>query len=289
MDQAETPTAEEINVDELLEGIEAPGDNSIPMGDEVAAAPPPEQEWEINYKGQIEKVPLQKFKEYAQQGRDYAQRMGEYNRNLQDFEQRTQRLRAQEEEYKVYQQVDAWAKANPEQWMRVQQGLAPKEQSLDPSNPLAPVVQSIREELAEIKGWKQQILSKEQQASYAAEDKALDETISQVKNQYKEVDFNELDERGISLENRVLKHCADKGIRDFEAGFLQFNKDRLFKLHADRAKENVGKELQKNAKAGVVSNGSRQRQTSLSQATNIKNKSYEQLTEDALQELGIRR
>ncbi len=292
-DAPDSTNSENIDVDQLLADIEAPSENygDIPMGDEPAAeaAAHAEQEFEINYKGQLEKVPLSKFKEYAQQGRDYAQRMGDFNKSQLEFEQRQARLAEREEALKTYAEVDEWAKQNPDKWLAIQDGWQNKGQTqLDPTNPLAPIVQSLQSQIQELSGFRKEILSEREQARIKDEDQKLDATISEVKNQYKDIDFNALDETGITLENRVLKHAAEKGINDFEAAFLQYNKGNLFARAAEKAKEQVGKDLQKSTRAGVVSqSGSKQRQA-LTPATNVKNKSYDQLAEDALREYGIR-
>jgi len=41
-----------------------------------------EPTYEINYKGQVEKLPLSKVISYAQQGRDYSEKMGKFNEQL---------------------------------------------------------------------------------------------------------------------------------------------------------------------------------------------------------------
>lgn len=280
--------SEEINVDELLSNIESQSNNqnqqqvSPPNG--VSTNPAPEEEHEIDWKGQKVRLPISKVKNLAQQGYDYAQKMGEFNRKVQEFEKNSRAAKELEEKLKPFVEIDSWARQNPDKWLAIEQGYKQSSgqipEGIDPTNPLV-------QKLSTIESWISEKQQQEQTAKYKAEDEALDNEIKEIKTQYKNLDFNKFDEQGKTLENRIIEHAAQTGIKTFRAAFRDYCHDQLVNLEVEKAKEKTGKEVSKNSKLGMISNGSKPGQY-VSQAQNIKTKSYDKILSETLDELGLR-
>src|SRR3990167_5721212 len=98
--------------------------------------------WEFDWKGKKIQADDKKMTQWAQQGYDYAQNMSAFKQERESFDS----LR------KTYDDVDAYAKANPDWWKHVEtsyksaqnpanqnQSIAPAA-DIDPTNPLSQVV-----------------------------------------------------------------------------------------------------------------------------------------------------
>jgi len=280
---------ESIDVDSVLAGIESPS-SGIPMSaDPVSSEPPPQeakatpQEFEINWNGKQIKAPLDKMTKWAGQGYDYAQRMEALKAQQAEFENTRQQF---EPKLQRYSEVDEFASKNPEWWDHVTKSWQERQQALDPSNPIAGELQAVKQELQELKKFREQLTQEKSAEMQKAEDDRLDSEISQMREQHKDLDWASVDENGFSLESRILRHATDNGINSFRAAFRDYNHDRLVEMAAMRAKEDAVKERQKNEKAGLLGY-SRTPRSGVQGASDVKGKTYSQLAQEALSELGL--
>lgn len=280
---------EEIDVDGVLAGIESPS-SGIPMSSEPdTTVPPPQeakpaqQEYEINWNGKQIKAPLDKVTKWASQGYDYAQRMEQFKALQSEFENTRQQF---EPKLKRYSEVDEFAAKNPEWWDHVQKSWQERQQALDPSNPIAGELQSVKQELQELKKFREQLTQEKTAEVQKAEDDRLDSEISQMRSTHKDLDWASVDESGFTLEARILKHATDNGINSFRAAFRDYNHDRLVEMAAMKAKEDAVKDRQKSEKAGLLGYSKTPR-SGIQGAADVKGKSYSQLAQEALQELGL--
>lgn len=294
MDQVEqsTPSAD-IDVDSLLAEIEAPAPQAErPMSEPPApapqaapqTAPQAPQEFEINYKGQTIKAPVDRVKQWAQQGYDYAQKMSEFTKQQQEFQTRSEQIAELE---KRYGPVDEYVRQNPEFWEHVMQSYQQKQQAFDPNNPLVGKLSLLEQKLQEIDQFKNTVISEKQAQQRQEQDQALDRDIQSIRETYKDLDWNTVDTDGKTLEIKILEHANAQGIRNFRAAFRDFYHDHLVKMAEERGKELVNKDIQKKTKLGFLGTSETPKK-SLSQAQDVKSKSYEDLLAEALDEVGHR-
>jgi hypothetical protein len=91
---------------------------------------------------------------------------------------------------------------------------------------------------------------------------------------------------GETLELRVLKHARELGTQNFKTAFRDYFHDKLMEMAKTQALETAAKEKQELAKKGIL--GKTPTPTKgLNPASNFRQKSYDQLTQEALSELGI--
>ena len=280
---AEGTGGAEIDVDSLVASIEnqdTGGERQ--MSSEPVAQPKSQNEltYEFNSNGKPIRVAANdpKVTQWLSQGHSYAQRMQEFNQREQAFKAREQQIAELQERYGP---IDDYVKQNPEFWNHVTQQWESRGQGqVDPNNPLLAKIQS---ELGEIKQFKQTLEQEKQAIRNAEQDKALDGEIESIRKEYPDLDLDSVQPDGQSLMFHVLNYANTKGIRSFTDAFIAFNHKNLLSRAAEKAKESVGKDIQKKTKLGLL--GSSPTPTKgVTRAENVKSKSYENLLQEAIDE-----
>ncbi len=282
-----TGNLEGIDADALLEQIEngeaahaAPPEATAPV--QEAPAPPAGDEFAFTWNGKEIKAPREKALQWAQQGYDYAQKMAEYNRRNSELENVRKDF---DQRYSLYQKVDELAKQNPEWWNQIQQAYQARMQGGSEGEG-APLPDWITNKLNQYDQFISSIKEKEAAQQRQTEDTQLDTEIKSIRETYKDLDWDSPNETGFSLEQRVLDHAIKNGIQSFRAAFRDYNHEHLVKLAEDRAKENTNKELQKRTKQGLLGQSPTPKK-GFQPAEGVKNKSWNDLEREALEELGI--
>lgn len=262
------------------------GDSGIPMTSEettsdAQAVQSQPTEFEFTWNGKQIKAPQDKMTKWASQGYDYAQKMQDFNQRQAEFDKRSQGL---ESKLSRYGEVDQFATKNPDWWAHVEKSWQERQQALDPSNPIAGELSQIKNDVNEIKQFKEQLALEREQARIRQEDEQLDNQIQEVKKQYSYLDWSSVDADGKTLDTRVIEHASNNGINSFKAAFLELNHDHLMQLAESRARESSTKERQLQSKLGLLGRTPTPRK-GLTVAENVKSKSYNDLTQEALAEL----
>jgi len=292
--QNDEPTGQinDIDADQLLNDIEGGGNRDIPMsaGQEGAPETPttpntPAQtlsDLEFEAGGKPIKVPYSdpRVKQWASQGYDYAQKMAAFKAEQQGLAAQRQKY---EQDYAPYKTIDEYAKQNPEWWAQVESAFQAKDTAKESG---AEVPSWVKEKLDQATQFIDEFKSQKAEEQRKTEDKALDEEIQSIRKQYPNLDWDALDERGQSLEKRVLQHAIDSEIKSFRTAFRDYNHDSLLKLHEERGKEAVNKELQKRTKAGIIGESPTSKK-GIQPAEGVKNKSYNDIEREIREELGI--
>lgn len=257
---------------------------------------PIDPEFDINYKGETKKLPLSKIRDLAQQGYDYSHKMSEFNKSRLEMERKQKEF---DERYGRYNEMDKYVQKNPSWWDHVNQqyqdrgqqatqGVAPTTaQALTTDPQMLEVFESLKNEVQGLKSFKDTVEQERARDLQQKDDQKYQEELSGLQKMYPTVDFSAPDATGMSLEYNVLKHANDNGIKSFRTAFLDFYHDNLMKMAESKAKETLAKDSQQIKKLGIQvhkePNG-----TQPKKATNVRNSSYEDLTREALEELGIR-
>lgn len=292
-----TGNIDDIDADALLEQIESSSNQDIPMAapqsDETVQETQPTQEsiqqqiQELAFKHQDKEIRVPftdpRVSQWASQGYDYAQKIAQFNQERQSILQQKEQY---EKEYSPYKTIDQFAKENPEWWEHIQQSYEARKQGMPHGEEATRVPKEILDKLSKHEQFISQIEQEKERARIEKEDSALNQEISSIREQYKDLDWNTPDESGLSLEKRVIKHAVDNKIANFRAAFRDYNHDNLLKLTESRAKETLTKENQKRTKLGIIGQ-SPTSQKSVKTAEGIKNKTYDDLMREALFEAGI--
>jgi hypothetical protein len=254
-----------------------------------AQAPQPQQqaaqEIEFTWNGKQIKAPISdpRVKQWAAQGYDYSQRMAEFNKTQQEIAQRQQQIAEIENRYKP---IDEFVKQNPDWWTHVQSQWENRQRALDPTNPLAQELSQVKNQLQEINQFKEQLLTEKQLQQREQLDRALADEVQSIRKTYSNLDWDSPDANGYSLEQQVIKYAVDNGIRKFTTAFRDYYHDNLLKLAEERGKESIGKNIQKQTKLGLLGQTPTPKKQ-LSNAQDVKSKTYDQLLSEALDELSL--
>lgn len=295
LDSNEGTGGNDIDVETLISQStqEAP---ERPMGDEpepTQAAPPQPaqaqaqaiQELELELASNKIKVPIgdPRLKQWAQQGYDYGQRMQLFKQEQQKFQQTMQETQGR---LKPYEEIDAYAKQNPQWWEHVKQTYEQRATALNGQDPIAQELMALKQELQGIKEFKTNLETEKITQQHQAEDKQLSEEMESIRKTFSDLDFASKDADGKSLEYKVLDFAHQNGIRNYSVAFKAFNHDQLTKLAAEKAREAMVKESQANKKSGLL--GKTPAPTKgISDAKDIRGKNYNDLLKEALEELGL--
>ena len=262
------------------------------------AAMDPKAQLEFTHNGKQVKGTLEQVLKWAQQGYDYPQKM-------QQFNQQTNKWNAEkgqwEQKWGQYKQIDEYAQKNPQWWNTVKQQWetrgsttvagATGTQATSQPNPYEQKIQSLETKLNEfgqIVPVVQQFFTERQQESMKREDQALDTEIKSIRDKYKDLDFDTLDETGKSLEYKVLEHAKNNGIKSFQTAFRDLCHDQIIAHSQQAAKVNMAAEVQKNSRLGILGKSPTPQTKSFQAPTNIRKQSYENITQDALAELAAK-
>lgn len=230
----------------------------------------------------------------ASQGYNYAQQMEALNSEKSSWTQKLEEMNKQMESLSRYKQFDDFARENPQWAEHVQAAWDSRHQyqeGLDPDDPVSNKVAELQkmiettlnERLSPIE---QRFQQAEVQQRQVTEDRQYEAQLNQVRERFKNVDLDQVDDQGKTLEYRVLEHMQQTGIKNFESAFKDFYFDNLVQLEREAAKEAHAKEMQKRSKQGIIGISSTPATgTPQTSNGNMKNLSYDQLAELAKREL----
>lgn len=281
-DYADTQTIlSELSAEQAAPSVaEGSGEGVAPsQSPEPQAAPMAPREWEVPWNGRAIKAGEQDVLKWASQGYDYSQKMAQFNQERAQFEQT----------YKPYQEIDNFARQNPEWWAHVEQTYAQRAQIQQQNmlqklpDEVRPVFEGILKENQEIKQFVSEFQREKQEAQAREADQQLLGLISNLQSKHG-IDFNSRDEAGQTLEYRVLEFAREKGINDFEIAFNAYYQPHWEKHYTMRAKEQAVKEMQARRESGLLGKAP----APVSHAAPSRPaRNYEEAMQFAKQELGL--
>lgn len=238
-------------------------------------------DWTLDVNGQKVAVDsADKAKTWLQQGHNYSQRVADLNAKERDWQQKLRDAEDRVKGYGRFDEVDRYAKQNPDWWKFVEQQYESRgQQQLDPT--LAPLLQRLQS----LEGFVQQTQTAEQERIQKDQDQALNAEIQSIRSTHPNIDFGSVDETGKTLEWRVLHHANENGINSFRAAFRDYLHDKLVEEAKAQGRVAIAQGQQEAAKKGII--GKTPTPTKAQAPVSVKGKSYDQVTQDALKAFGI--
>jgi hypothetical protein len=295
MDQLEfsgVPT-NEAEADALLSQIEAPSterqtaqESAPPVAEQPSDQEP---EYAIKWRGEEIKVPLSKLKNYAQQAYDYNRKMQEFNTQRSMFTQERDAFETSrknlEQKLAQYEEIDSYIKENPQWWDHVNQTWHSR--GTEGTQPqFTTAIEELKKQISELGNQVSTITQREKLIAQAKEDAELDQHIQEYKQKHSDLDWNSQDETGLDLERRITQFAIDNNIGNWMAAANHMLMEQFLKSAELKAKESVGKTVQKAHKQGLGPVTDHPI-TQLKTARAVRNKSYDELGQEALAEFGI--
>lgn len=256
--------------------------------------------YEIVVRGEKKTLPLSKILTLAQQGEDYSTRNYQLKLEKAKFEQERQSVAQKDklvnelqQKLARFEEVDSYIKENPSWWDHVQSQF--NQARADQGQPASPIINQLKQEFAaelqNVKSQLESVLEERKLETTVKEDMELDNEIRSFRESHADLDWNGMDESGLNLEQRILKRATELGIPKYTPGLFQMVArdmlfDSLIKRHEIKAKEQVGKEIKKTTRAGIGPVTDKPT-VKMEKARSVRAKSWDDLTNEALNELGI--
>lgn len=250
----------------------SPGEQS-PQGEAPGAESQqqaPADEWEYEVKGKKIKEPRDMVLKRASAGYHYAQQMEQYNKEKAAWEQQRDLDRQKWEEerkaYEPFKEMETFGRQNPqwvEYWKRayearnnpVPQGEGVQTEGIQ-DIAAHPYVKSLEERVNKFAKFMEDQQHREVQAKTEQEDNTYRQAVDAVRKEYPEIDFDQADEEGRSLEYRVLQHARFNGIHNFRSAFRDLHFDQLAAKKIEKAKEEVAQSRVADKRQGIIARGS---------------------------------
>jgi len=289
----------DIDVDQLLSDAyepnaplevtsenESAADTKASVEEKTNAEPQIEQvgdKFVLNYKGKEIELDAEKAKAYAQKGYDYETKMRDFKVEKKLYEQEIEKQKAQ---YQELAEINEFAKQNPafqrlieQQWAKIQQG---QELPVAPEDKISMLETRLNQVLDKLNSQEEQLTAKQEAEMEARQE----QSIEGYKEKYSDFDWKTKDENGATLEDRIMQQMIDKGVKDFEIMADHVLKTELLARQQMEAKKKIGKQIQHQSKHGLgkVTSYSQQK---AQKTQNVSSKSYDDLLEEGLRELGI--
>lgn len=285
---------DETEINDVLAEIGQPND----AGGAGAGGTPPEQaappaqqtpadwrqgfDWQFDHNGQkVSPDSADKARTWLSLGHNYSQRAAELNKSQAQLAREREELQGKYRGFDRYQEIDQFAKTNPDWWKHVEQSWQQRSTfGQDPN------LQPLLQRLEATEGLLQTFKQEREQQQLSQQDQALEAEIGEIRKSYPNIDLGSVDDSGRSLEFRVLQHANEHGINSFRAAFRDYLHDRLVEEAKTQGREAIAKDTQAKTRAGVL--GTTPAPTKgLKPANDVRGRSYDQLAQEALAELGI--
>ena len=236
----------EPTVDEMFESVSEQPASEQPQ---AAAEQQAEIEYEYTALGATRKEPISLILKRASQGYDYAQKMEQFKQQQAEIEAAKARA---DELHGKYAQIDDYARENPEwydHWSQAYEqrqtyGQQPDQPAVDLS-PVKEEIDALRNEFSSVK----EFITQQQQSQ---EDSKYWDEVKKVQKEFPDIDLNQSDETGKTLEYKILEHAKDNGIASFRVAFRDFYHDQLKSRMLEQAKQDLIKEDKERRKKGIV-------------------------------------
>ncbi len=301
LDESVVPDRTDAELDALADNADKATNRDIPMHDAPAKSATPAapgatgETFEIVHNGKTIKGTREQILKWAQMGYDRPQFAQKINAEKAKWEaEKAQK----QQQWQVYEQVDAYAKQNKEWWDHVQKAWSTRGQpggvpaTATANAPVAqdaynPKLQALEQKLSQFEPVVQKVSQFYQDQQQRIEDENLDREVKSIRGEHADLDWDTLDENGKSLELRILEHAQSKGIREFGIAFRDLLHKELLNKAQGQAKLAVAKGIQTRTKLGVL--GETPTPSSLwnrnSQPKDIRKTSYEELEQEIREEL----
>ena len=236
----------EPTVDEMFESVSEQPASEQPQ---AAAEQQAEIEYEYTALGATRKEPISLILKRASQGYDYAQKMEQFKQEQAAVAEAKARA---DELHGKYAQIDDYARENPEWYDHWSQAYEQRQtygaQSDQPAVDFSPVkeeIDALRNEFSSVK----EFITQQQQSQ---EDGKYWDEVKTVQKEFPDIDLNQSDETGKTLEYKILEHAKDNGIASFRVAFRDFYHDQLKSRMLEQAKQDLIKEDKERRKKGIV-------------------------------------
>ena len=237
----------------------------------------------LKWKGKEIGLDDEAYQNYAQKGYDYDKKMHDLRVERKLFAKEREKL---EQRYKELEQINDYAEANPQfqqliqqEWARIQSG---EQRQLEPQDE----VQVLRHQLNQIQAQLREQRESTESRRVADMEARQEGAIGRFKEEHSFLDWETKDEQGFTLEDRVGNAMLESGVRDFDVMAKAMLLDKIIAHKTMAGKEQAAKKIQEGHRLGL-GKVTKESQRQVKPAEDTRNKSYEDLANEALAEFAV--
>lgn len=269
------------------------GDVEPPIEGEPAAggaAPPEPAPWQAPEYLMLgeEQVPWDKAQVWLSQGRNYSQRMAEFNQARERYKPYESLDPKMLDHFKSINDFVSSGDDGQNWWAHVQESWDKKNlpPELDPN--IEAVVSPLNQQINQLSQTVQDLIKEKTDREVMSQDEALDIDIRATRDKFANIDFDAVDHSGMTLEDRVTDYAAKNGFPNWRAAFLDYYHDNLMEIQKSEVSKSAAAKKETASKTGIVGRTpAPQTKGDFKPYDRNRRASYDDLTREALEELGI--
>lgn len=236
-----------------------------------------------------ERVPWDKAQTWLSQGRNFSQRMAELKQQREQFEpfmgldpQLLNHFKQVNEFISSGEEGQQWWDHVNQSWQR--RALPPE---MDPN--LEAVVAPLNQQISELSATVKDLIAEKTEREQMSQSQALEDDIKGVREKFANIDFEKVDlQTGLTLEQQIINYAAQHGHPNFRSAFLDYYHDKLMEIGKSDASAAQAAKTEAEARKGIVGRSpAPQKPDEIQSYDRSQGKSYDDLTTEALRELGI--
>ena len=246
----------EPTIDEMFDSVVDDANEPV---DQVQQPQEPKtaEEQYIEYEalGATRKEPLDLVKKRASMGYDYAQKMEAFKQQQSEWEAKLKRA---EELNSKFAHLDEYAQQNPDWYQHWSQAYENRQAGLngEPNQEIQAIISPLKEEINSLRSeFTEQLSGVSQfvnQQKQSQEDTKYWDEVKAIQKDFPDVDLNQADETGKTLEYKILEHAKENGIGSFRVAFRDFYHDKIKSRMYEQAKQDLLKKDKELRKQGIV-------------------------------------
>ena len=261
-------------------------------------------EFSYNHNNKISKVPYSTLVNSHRLGEHLNEKMKTYNDQAEEFKSRSEDFDKYKTFHEKFGALQDWSEKNPEDWSRLEDVWKNKEdhllrQSVNQNQtgetpPTGQIPDALLQEMSSMRqkmnsqqetidGWTkhQEDTQKQSDVDY------VNKEIEEFQKAYPEIDLNEKDPEGVPLRARIMQNGVQENMPTFKSAALSYLEDRLADTFSRRARNETSQSIKSDAQNGIIAKSTTpfipvQGQSANQQINNIRNKTWDELGEDAL-------
>lgn len=223
---------------------------------------------------------------WAQERYDLQTKLDEIKKQQTQFDLDRKSVEELKTRFTPYEEVDSFIKENPQWWSMVEQQYKKAKEDAENTGFNNELLKPVMSELETLKRFREEIQTERENLKVLNEDRALNQEISDVRKQYPNLNWDEVDSTGKTLEQQIIDHAMQRQIPSFSTAFKDKFFEQLTSMKSAQAKEQAAKEIhEQKVKQGIV--GKSSEPTKVPNEKKIARMSWNDLAQQALRDVGL--
>lgn len=242
--------------------------------------------FELELDGKKVQASKENLLKWAQERYDLQKKLENIKQQQTQFDLEKKSIEDLRTKYTPYEEVDKFIKDNPQWWAMVEQQYQKAQQDAENTGINNELLKPVMSELQTLKQFREEIQTERENLKKLNEDRQLDTEIQSVRKQYSNLNWDEVNASGKTLEQQIIDYAIEKNIPSFSTAFRDKFFDQLTSMKSAQAKEQAAKEIhEQKVKQGIV--GKTAEPTKVPNEKKIAKMSWNDLAQQAMRDVGL--